>query len=110
MRKQSVRKVLAFGAILALAIGLTSSAGAQDAAALYKAKCAACHAADGSGDTPVGKKMGVKPFSAPEVAKNSDAAWAESTKKGKGKMPAYENKLTDEQIQELVKFIRGLGK
>ena len=110
MRKQSIRKVLAFGAILALAIGLTSSAGAQDAAALYKAKCATCHAADGSGDTPVGKKMGVKPFSAPEVAKNSDAAWAESTKKGKGKMPAYENKLTDDQIQELVKFIRGLGK
>jgi mono/diheme cytochrome c family protein len=52
----------------------------------------------------------VKAFSDPEVAKSSDAAWIEATKKGKGKMPAYDGKLTDDQIKDLVTFIRGLAK
>ncbi|HEU4415977.1 MAG TPA: cytochrome c, partial [Candidatus Angelobacter sp.] len=86
MKKRNNRLMVSIG-VLALAAGLTSSAAAQDAAALYKAKCASCHAADGSGDTPVGKKLEVKSFSDPAVAKNSDASWIESTKKGKGKMP-----------------------
>jgi mono/diheme cytochrome c family protein len=101
--------------ILAIAVCSTmafaSKAVAQDdSAALYKSKCAACHGADGSGDTPMGKKLGVKPFSSPEVAKNSDATWTEITNKGKGKMPAYAGKLTDDQIKGLVKYMRGLAK
>lgn len=97
------------GLMLALAIGLSTSAVAQDAAALYKAKCASCHAADGSGDTVIGKKLGVKAFNAPDVAKNSDADRVEVTKKGKAKMPPYDGKLTDDQIKELVTFIRSLS-
>lgn len=104
------RKLIAFAAALVVAGMLTSSASAQTAGDLYKAKCAVCHAADGSGDTPAGKKMGVKSLSAPEVAKNSDATWFEITKKGKGKMPGYEGKLTDDQIKDVIKYIRGLGK
>lgn len=101
---------IGFAAVFVLALAMSSSAVAQDAAALYKAKCASCHAADGNGDTPVGKKLGVKAFSDPEVAKSSDAAWFDDTKKGKGKMPAYDGKLTDNQIKGLVTFIRGLSK
>lgn len=104
------KTVLAFAASFVLAVGMSTSAAAQDTAALYKAKCASCHSADGSGDTPVGKKLGVKSFSDPEVAKSTDAAWIDATKKGKGKMPAYDGKLTDDQIKDLVTFIRGLSK
>jgi mono/diheme cytochrome c family protein len=81
---------------------------AQDAADLYKSKCQACHGADGKGDTPAGKKLGVKDFRSPEVAKMSDAELFEITKKGKDKMPKYEGKLTDDQIKELIKYIRSL--
>ena len=96
---------------VALAILLTARAAAQDTPeALYKAKCASCHAADGSGNTPVGKKLEVQDFKAPEVAKLSDSAFFDITKKGKGKMPAYDGKLTDAQINDLVKYIRGLEK
>jgi len=104
------KTVMAFAASFVLALAMSTSAAAQDAAALYKAKCASCHAADGTGDTPVGKKLGVKSFSDPEVAKSADAAWTDATKKGKGKMPAYDGKLTDDQIKDLVTFIRGLSK
>lgn len=96
---------------LALILCLTDFAAAQDTPeALYKAKCAVCHAADGSGNTPAGKKMEVQDFKAPDVAKLSDQVLFDITKKGKGKMPAYDGKLTDAQINDLVKYIRDLGK
>jgi mono/diheme cytochrome c family protein len=83
---------------------------AQDAAALYKSKCAVCHGADGAGDTTMGKKLGAKSFHAPEVSKMTDAELFDVTKKGKNKMPAYDKKLTDDQIKELIAYIRTLGK
>lgn len=93
----------------ALAFGAATHARAQDdVAALYKSKCQACHGADGKGDTAAGKKLGTKDFRSPEVAKMSDAELFDITKKGKEKMPAYDKKLTDDQIQALVKYIRSL--
>lgn len=83
---------------------------AQDAAALYKSKCAACHGPDGAGATTMGKKLGVKDFRSPEVTKLTDAELFDITKKGKNKMPAYDKKLTDDQIKDLVKYVRDLGK
>lgn len=108
----SLRKLVFCAAVFALgALLFSSSAIAQDSAAdLYKTKCASCHGADGKGDTAMGKKLGVKAFSDPEVAKSSDQAWFDATKKGKGKMPAYDGKLTDAQINDLVKFMRSLAK
>ena len=50
----------------------------------------------------------MKDFHSPDVAKMSDAELIEATKKGKGKMPGYEGKLTDDQIKGLVKYIRSL--
>ncbi len=75
---------------------------------LYKAKCAMCHGPEGKGDTPMGKKLAVKDFHSPEVAKETATELFDITKKGKGKMPSYDKKLTDDQIKELVKYIRSL--
>jgi cytochrome c6 len=87
-----------------------TTAAAQDAAANYKAKCAMCHGADGKGDTPIGKKMGIHDFASAEVQKASDADLIATITKGKNKMPAYENKLNAAQIKEIVAFIRSLAK
>jgi len=106
----TARRILGAVMTLAVVMALASPLRAQDDAGLYKAKCASCHAADGSGNTPVGTKLGVKAFNDPEVAKHSDAEWTEITKKGKGKMPSYDGKLTDDQIKTLVKYMRGLAK
>jgi mono/diheme cytochrome c family protein len=94
---------MALGMLLAAAI----PAAADDAAALYKSKCQVCHGADGKG-TAAGQKMGAKDFQSPEVAKQSDADLIKVTKEGKGKMPKYDGKLTDDQIKDLIKYIRTL--
>ncbi len=84
---------------------------AQDTGAdTYKAKCAMCHAADGSGSTPAGKSMKAVPFSSPDLIKASDADLIAATKNGKGKMPAYSGKLTDPQIKDVIAYIRTLQK
>jgi len=94
-----------------LAIGLTSvPAGAQDAAALYKTKCAACHGADGKGDTAIGKTNKIRDLSSADVQQQSDADLTAIIANGKGKMPAYAKSLKPEQIKDLVAYIRGLAK
>jgi len=90
---------------------LAASASAQDAAAaLYKSKCAACHGADGKGDTAIGKSQKLRDLGSDEVQKQTDAQLTDITANGKGKMPAYKGKLTDGQIKQLVAFMRSLKK
>ena len=81
-----------------------------DGAADYKAKCQMCHAADGSGKTPAGEKMGAHDLRSPDVVKQTDAQMTEITAKGKNKMPGFAGKLTDAQIKDVVAYIRELQK
>ena len=83
---------------------------AQDAAGVYKTKCAACHGADGKGNTPAGKNMAVRDFASPEVAKETDEQLIEVATKGRNKMPAFGNSLKEAQIKDLVAYIRDLAK
>src|SRR6266704_4399595 len=71
---------------------------------IYKTKCAACHGPDGSGDTPVGKKLGAHDFRSAEVQKMSDSELNEILAKGKNKMPAYEKGLKPDEIKGLVSY------
>ncbi|MGE5323622.1 MAG: c-type cytochrome [Actinomycetota bacterium] len=75
---------------------------------LFKSKCAACHGADGQGNVPMGKKLGAHNLKSPEVQTQSDAQLAAVVTKGQNHMPAYGGKLSADQINDLVKFIRSL--
>ena len=103
-----LKHVVRVCAITLLAAGTVSFA--QSAADTYKSKCQMCHGADGSANTPAGKSMKALPFDRPDVVKASDDDLINVTKHGKGKMPAYDGKLTDDQIKGLVAYIRTLQK
>jgi cytochrome c6 len=96
--------------IFAGTVASASTARAQDAAGVFKTKCAACHGADGKGSTPAGKNMGVHDFASPEVAKETDEQLIEVVTKGRNKMPPYGNSLKEPQIKDLVAYIRDLAK
>jgi mono/diheme cytochrome c family protein len=94
--------------VMALAIlALPLASFAADAAAdVFKSKCAMCHGPDGKG-----KMAGTKDLGSAEVQKASDADLTATITNGKPpKMPAYKGKLTDEQIKEMVKYVRSLKK
>jgi cytochrome c6 len=102
---------LGIGAAAAFGIGFANNpARAQDAAALYKTKCAACHGADGKGETAIGKTNKIRDLGSAEVQAQSDADLTTIITSGKGKMPAYGKSLKPEQIKDLVAYIRALAK
>ena len=85
-------------------------AAADDAATLFKTKCAVCHGADGSGNTAQGKALKVRDLRSAEVQKMTDAQMTEIISKGKNKMPALGKNFSPDQIKQLVAHIRGLAK
>ena len=77
-----------------------------DAAATWASKCASCHGKDGSGNTAMGKKLGVKDYTKDQSF--SDAEATAAIKNGKGKMKA--SNLPDADVKALVDYVRGLKK
>ena len=107
--KRHLRLTLTITALALFLAVAAPRASAEDASALYKGKCAACHGADGMASA-VGKKMGARDFNSPEVMKLTEAQMIEITTKGKEKMPAYEKKLNADQIKALVEYVRSMAK
>ena len=101
---------LVFLAALALFLALPAMAAGSDGAALYKSKCATCHAADGSGETPAGKSMKVHDLRSAEVQKQTDVELTKVISGGKGKMPPYGKSLSTADIEALIAHIRTLKK
>ncbi|HEY7097902.1 MAG TPA: cytochrome c [Terriglobales bacterium] len=95
-------------AVLVVALASSTLALGQGGADTYKSRCAMCHGPDGKGDTAMGKKFGLKDLGSAEVQGMSDADLNGIITKGKDKMPEYGSKLSKEQIDDLVKFIRSL--
>lgn len=100
---------------LALIVGLllAGSALAQDAAAgksVFASKCVICHGADGAGKTSIGKNLNIKDLHSAEVQKMSDADLKAVISNGKNKMPPFKGKITDAQLNDVLAYVRQLGK
>lgn len=58
----------------------------------------------------MGQTLKIPDLHSEDVQKLSDAELTQIVTKGKNKMPAYEGKLSKEQIAQLVGFVRDLAK
>ena len=94
--------------ILAMMLASSGAAFGSVPAALWGRHCASCHGKDGSGNTTMGKKLGVKDYTKSQSF--SDAEAANVIKNGKGKMKAYKDKLSDADVRALVAWVRSLKK
>jgi cytochrome c6 len=107
IRPQDVRKVTgeSMKRFLALAIVATMALPlfAADGAAVYKAKCAGCHGADGSKSIPA---MGVKPLNTPAVTGKSEAELATIVTKGQGKMKPQA--VSEDDAKAVAGFVKSL--
>ncbi len=95
-------------AIILLALLFSTYTLADSGADTYKTKCAACHAANGAGDTMLGKNLKLRALGSADVQKQSDDELATIVRKGKNRMPSFDRKLSRDQIGDLVKYIRSL--
>ena len=95
--------------LLVLLLCFSPDVQAQGDAALFKAKCAVCHGANGDSNTAIGKSLKLRDLRSSDVQKQTDAQLTTITGCGKGKMPAYREKLTGDQINQVVAYIRTLA-
>ena len=87
------------------------AAKAKETKRLFKQRCVKCHGSDGTGNTPDGQIAGATNLTDPEWQQRvDDKRLVTSIKHGRGQMPAFGEKLTEEQITSLVSYVRTLGK
>jgi len=111
MKSKTMSKIICLATMVAVPVLLLAKTRADDkSAATYKAKCAACHGADGRGDTPAGKSTKARSFADPEVVKASDDDLAAIIEKGKAKMPGYGKSMKPDEIKDMVAYIRSIAK
>jgi mono/diheme cytochrome c family protein len=90
---------------------LAGSAVAQDSGAeIYKAKCEHCHGVDGLSHTFAGKMSGAAQLTSPMAVQMQDADLVAVVTNGKKHMPAFGKKLTADQIEAVVGYVRTLQK
>jgi len=105
--------------LIAFAVSGSALAAAPDqkTVRLWKSKCAACHGADGKGDSDQGKKMKVGNMATAAYQKSwTDDQLKKAILEGvkqekdgvKQEMDPYKGELTPEQVDALVKYIRAL--
>lgn len=86
---------------------------AQDATSgkdLFKQRCVLCHGDDGKGATTLGKQMKAMDLNSSKVQIQKNAALKQVITNGKGNMPPFGAVLSDDQINQLLKYVRTFGK
>jgi mono/diheme cytochrome c family protein len=110
-----MRTSVAISLACLVALG-ASSARADDVQAgktVYVQQCMICHGISGKGNGPSGKKLDPKPTDFTKAVAN-DEEWFKATKLGTkaiGKsngMEAYSAKLTDQQIRDVLAYVKSL--
>lgn len=94
--------------------GQTNPLGADAASAgaeIFKNNCVACHGEQGHGDGPAGAMLNPQPKNLPELASiagDDYLYWRINAGKAGTSMVGWKGILTDEQIWQVVAFIRTL--
>lgn len=106
--------IIGLGASALLLIAPAARAAGADS---WKEHCASCHGQDGTGQTKMGHKLGVKDltdaayqktFTDDQLLKNLKEG--ETGPDGKVKMKPFADKLSDDDIKGLVGYVRTLSK
>lgn len=89
-----------------------SDASTQAGQTLYMKTCAACHGRTGLGDGPKSKSLKTVPtdFTKAVSQNQSDGEHFYKTKNGRADMPKYEGKLSDDDIWNIINYIRTFKK
>jgi cytochrome c6 len=80
----------------------------KEGASIFESKCAACHGKDAKGETSMGKTMKIRNLHSADVQKQTKEELYKIIEDGKGKMPVYKGKLSKDQINDLVDYIKSL--
>ena len=104
---------IAFGVVLTsrAMTGAASPGSARSAAELFTKHCASCHGKDGKAKTLKAKFNHARDLTDPAwQEKANDERLFNTIMNGKRKMPAFSKKLSEQEIDSLVSYVRSLKK
>jgi len=105
--KTEIKTLIIVGSLVCAA----SFAPAADVAENWSKNCASCHGKDGTGNTMMGKKLGLGDYTDAKIqAKFTDEEAVKTITDGKDKMKSFKDKLTADEIKALVGHIRAFKK
>ena len=85
----------------------TNEAAAADAATIYNRQCVSCHGRDGRGRTRKGRQTHARDMTDASWQNDvSDERLFNSISNGRGKMPAFRKKISENDIDALVAHVR----
>jgi len=109
-----MKRMIMAAFVLTATMGLGSAAMASDGAGVFKAKCQACHGAEGKG-TPMAPAFAGSEY----IASSDEAAIAETITKGRnGAQKHYKNfamgmppqKLSETELSAVIDYLKSLAK
>lgn len=109
-----MKKLIAF--TIAFLVATAWVAQAADAKENWEKHCAKCHGADGKGATKMGQKLKIRDYTDAKVqAELKDDKMTTAIKDGvkqdgKKTMNGFAEKLSDDEVKALVKFVREFKK
>jgi len=109
-----LRKSVIVALISVLSLLIAPTAARAEGGELFARRCSSCHGKDGKGDTAIGKKKNLRSLGSPEVQALSDddltARIADGGTSGDRQHAFKDKGLSDEDISQLVTFIRALAR
>ena len=110
MQSLEAMRSLLLAAVVSLSLPALAFA---DGKASYDKLCASCHGADGKGNPTKAGILKLDPavlnLGRPETATATRDQLKEMVVKGKGKMPAYEKKLTAQEVDPVLDYAMQLA-
>ncbi len=77
---------------------------------VFKSHCIWCHGTDATGNTALGKQLKARNLRSAIVQKKTNAELKHIITAGEGNMPAFSAQLSSAQIDEVLAYVRQLGK
>lgn len=107
-----VRSLMAVGFAGVMLFSVSNLAWSADSPGetIFKSKCILCHGADGTGNTPLGKQLQAANLHSRDVQKRTNAELHKIVHDGQTNMPSFAEQLSDEEITQVIKYVRTFGR
>ncbi len=105
-----ITKIAAPIAVFAASLLLAGAQNLKEGKKSFDELCAGCHGPDGKAQTDMGKQLGAADLTSSDVQQMSDSAILKQIKNGKGKMPAFGDKVSGDEARAIAAYVKTLGK